>query len=340
MKTKILVTGGTGYIGSHTAVELIQQGFEVIIADNLSNSFEWIIDRIYQITGVRPQFYKADLTQLDQTKTIFQENPEIKGVIHFAALKAVGESVKRPLLYYHNNINALLTLLQVMNEFDCQHFVFSSSCTVYGQPDILPVSETSPILPPLSPYGNTKQISEQIIQFQSDITTLQSVILRYFNPIGAHESALIGELPIGVPNNLIPFITQTAIGKREVLNIFGNNYNTHDGTCIRDYIHVTDIAKAHIIALERLLQKRNETQIEVFNLGTGKGYSVLDVIHAFEKVSYKNLHYKFISRREGDIEQIWADTTLANQKLGWKTHLSLEDMVLSAWNWEQNIQDL
>lgn len=340
MKTKILVTGGTGYIGSHTAVELIQQGFEVIIADNLSNSFEWIIDRIYQITGVRPQFYKADLTQLDQTKTIFQENPEIKGVIHFAALKAVGESVKRPLLYYHNNLNALLTLLQVMNEFDCQHFVFSSSCTVYGQPDILPVSETSPILPPLSPYGNTKQISEQIIQFQSDITTLQSVILRYFNPIGAHESALIGELPIGVPNNLIPFITQTAIGKREVLNIFGNDYNTPDGTCIRDYIHVTDIAKAHIIALDRLLQKRNETQIEVFNLGTGKGYSVLDVIHAFEKVSYKNLHYKFISRREGDIEQIWADTTLANQKLGWKTHLSLEDMVLSAWNWEQNIQDL
>lgn len=340
MKTKILVTGGTGYIGSHTAVELIQQGFEVIIADNLSNSFEWIIDRIYQITGVRPQFYKADLTQLDQTKTIFQENPEIKGVIHFAALKAVGESVKRPLLYYHNNLNALLTLLQVMNEFDCQHFVFSSSCTVYGQPDILPVSETSPILPPLSPYGNTKQISEQIIQFQSDITTLQSVILRYFNPIGAHESALIGELPIGVPNNLIPFITQTAIGKREVLNIFGNDYNTPDGTCIRDYIHVTDIAKAHIIALERLLQKRNETQIEVFNLGTGKGYSVLEVIHAFEKVSHKNLHYKFISRREGDIEQIWADTILANQKLGWKAHLSIEDMVLSAWNWEQNIQDL
>lgn len=340
MKTKILVTGGTGYIGSHTAVELIQQGFEVIIADNLSNSFEWIIDRIYQITGVRPQFYKADLTQLDQTKTIFQENPEIKGVIHFAALKAVGESVKRPLLYYHNNINALLTLLQVMNEFDCQHFVFSSSCTVYGQPDILPVSETSPILPPLSPYGNTKQISEQIIQFQSDITTLQSVILRYFNPIGAHESALIGELPIGVPNNLIPFITQTAIGKREVLNIFGNDYNTPDGTCIRDYIHVTDIAKAHIIALDRLLQKRNETQIEVFNLGTGKGYSVLEVIHAFEKVSHKNLHYKFISRREGDIEQIWADTILANQKLGWKAHLSIEDMVLSAWNWEQNIQDL
>ena len=340
MKTKILVTGGTGYIGSHTAVELIQQGFEVIIADNLSNSFEWIIDRIYQITGVRPQFYKADLTQLDQTKTIFQENPEIKGVIHFAALKAVGESVKRPLLYYHNNLNALLTLLQVMNEFDCQHFVFSSSCTVYGQPDILPVSETSPILPPLSPYGNTKQISEQIIQFQSDITTLQSVILRYFNPIGAHESALIGELPIGVPNNLIPFITQTAIGKREVLNIFGNDYNTPDGTCIRDYIHVTDIAKAHIIALDRLLQKRNETQIEVFNLGTGKGYSVLEVIHAFEKVSHKNLHYKFISRREGDIEQIWADTILANQKLGWKPHLSIEDMVLSAWNWEQNIQDL
>lgn len=340
MKTKILVTGGTGYIGSHTAVELIQQGFEVIIADNLSNSFEWIIDRIYQITGVRPQFYKADLTQLDQTKTIFQENPEIKGVIHFAALKAVGESVKRPLLYYHNNLNALLTLLQVMNEFDCQHFVFSSSCTVYGQPDILPVSETSPILPPLSPYGNTKQISEQIIQFQSDITTLQSVILRYFNPIGAHESALIGELPIGVPNNLIPFITQTAIGKREVLNIFGNDYNTPDGTCIRDYIHVTDIAKAHIIALDRLLQKRNETQIEVFNLGTGKGYSVLEVIHAFEKVSHKNLHYKFISRREGDIEQIWADTILANQKLGWKAHLSIEDMVLSAWNWEQNIQDL
>jgi len=340
MKTKILVTGGTGYIGSHTAVELIQQGFEVVIADNLSNSFEWIVDRIQQITGVRPQFYNADLTQLDQTKKIFQENPDIKGVIHFAAIKAVGESVKKPLLYYQNNINGLLNLLQVMNEYQCKCFVFSSSCTVYGQPDVLPVNEISPILPPLSPYGNTKQISEQIIQFQSDVTTLQSVILRYFNPIGAHESGLIGELPIGVPNNLIPFITQTAIGKREVLNVFGNDYQTPDGTCIRDYIHVTDIAKAHIIALERLLQEKIETQIEVFNLGTGKGYSVLDVIHAFEKVSHQNVNYKFVPRRDGDIEQIWADTTLANQKLGWKARLSLEDMVSSAWNWEQKIQDL
>lgn len=340
MKTKILVTGGTGYIGSHTAVELIQQGYEVIIADNLSNSYDWIIDRIEQITGVKPIFYNADLTQLEQTKSMFQEHPDIKGVIHFAALKAVGESVKTPLLYYHNNLNALLNLLQVMKDFDCPYFVFSSSCTVYGQPEILPVSETSPILSPQSPYGNTKQISEQIIQFQSDVSPLQCVILRYFNPIGAHETGLIGELPIGVPNNLIPFITQTAIGKRDVLNVFGNDYKTHDGTCIRDYIHVTDIAKAHIIAIERLFREQSKKSVEVFNLGTGKGYSVLDVIKTFEKVTHKKLNYRFVPRRDGDIERIWADTTLANQQLGWKSILSLEEMVLSAWNWEQHMHDL
>lgn len=340
MKTKILVTGGTGYIGSHTTVELIQQGYEVIIADNLSNSFEWVIDRIEKITGVSPHFYHVDLTDVAATEKIFTDHSDISGVIHFAALKAVGESVNKPLLYYQNNLNSLMNILHLMEKYGCKHFVFSSSCTVYGQPSILPVKETSPILPALSPYGNTKQICEQIITSQSEVTPMQSIILRYFNPIGAHSSSLIGELPIGIPNNLIPFITQTAIGKRERLNIFGNDYNTPDGTCIRDYIHVTDLAKAHIIALEHLMTQKNKEKIEIYNLGTGNGFSVLEVVNAFEKITHVKLNYQFVPRREGDIEQIWADTTVANNKLGWKAALTIEDMVLSAWNWEKQLSEL
>lgn len=340
MKTKILVTGGTGYIGSHTTVELIQQGYEVIIADNLSNSFEWVIDRIEKITGVSPHFYHVDLTDVAATEKIFTDHSDISGVIHFAALKAVGESVNKPLLYYQNNLNSLMNILHLMEKYGCKHFVFSSSCTVYGQPSILPVKETSPILPALSPYGNTKQICEQIITSQSEVTPMQSIILRYFNPIGAHSSSLIGELPIGIPNNLIPFITQTAIGKRERLNIFGNDYNTPDGTCIRDYIHVTDLAKAHIIALEHLMTQKNKEKIEIYNLGTGNGFSVLEVVNAFEKTTHVKLNYQFVPRREGDIEQIWADTTVANNKLGWKAALTIEDMVLSAWNWEKQLSEL
>lgn len=340
MKTKILVTGGTGYIGSHTTVELIQQGYEVIIADNLSNSFEWVIDRIEKITGVRPHFYHVDLTDVTATEKIFMDHSDISGVIHFAALKAVGESVNKPLLYYQNNLNSLMNILHLMEKYGCIHFVFSSSCTVYGQPSILPVKETSPILPALSPYGNTKQICEQIITSQSEVTPMQCIILRYFNPIGAHSTSLIGELPIGIPNNLIPFITQTAIGKRERLNIFGNDYNTPDGTCIRDYIHVTDLAKAHIIALEHLMTQKNKEKIEIYNLGTGNGFSVLEVVNAFEKTTHVKLNYQFVPRREGDIEQIWADTTVANNKLGWKAALTIEDMVLSAWNWEKQLSKL
>jgi UDP-glucose 4-epimerase len=334
MKQKVLVTGGTGYIGSHTTVELIKKGYEVIIADNLSNSYEWIIDRIDRITGIRPFFFQCDLTDYDQTELIFKKHPDIDGVIHFAALKAVGESVKNPLLYYHNNLNALLQVLKVMQKYNCINFVFSSSCTVYGQPDQLPVSENSPILPPESPYGNTKQISEKIITDYSASTTFKSIILRYFNPIGAHESALIGELPIGIPNNLIPFIMQTATGKREVLNVFGNDYNTPDGSCIRDFVHVVDLSKAHIIALERLFNGVSEKNIEIFNLGTGKGVSVLELINRFQQLTKINIHYRIAPRREGDIEQIWADTSLANSKLGWEAEMTVDEMLLSAWKWE------
>ena len=340
MKKKVLVTGGTGYIGSHTVVELIHRGYDVIIADNLSNSFEWIVDRIETITHERPIFHKVELTNQKEGNHLFNQYPDISGVIHFAALKAVGESVTNPLLYYQNNIISLLNLLQTMDKFKVSNLVFSSSCTVYGQPNHLPVTENSPILPAVSPYGFTKQVSEQIIQDLAKSTPLKAILLRYFNPIGAHESALIGELPIGIPNNLIPFVTQTAIQKREVLNVFGNNYDTPDGTCIRDYIHVVDLAKAHISALERLETTEKETKVEIFNIGTGNGFSVLDVIKSFERVSGIRLNYLFAPRREGDIEQIWADTHHANQILGWKSEKTLDDMLSSAWKWELKLQEL
>ena len=338
MDKKILVTGGTGFIGSHTVVELIKKGYEVVIADNLSNSYISVIDAIQKIVGIRPQFVNVELTDVDQTKSLFESNKNISGIIHFAAKKAVGESVENPLLYYHNNLFSLINILQCLQEFGLNNLVFSSSCTVYGQPEKLPVKEDSPIMPASSPYGNTKQISEEMIKDKATISDLKATLLRYFNPIGAHDSALIGELPIGIPNNLVPFITQTAIGKREVLRVFGNDYNTPDGSCIRDYIHVVDLAKAHIVALERMLKNFNKQAVEVFNIGTGKGYSVLEVINTFEKVSSLKLNYKFAPRRAGDIEKIWADTTRANTELGWRAEKDLSDMVASAWKWEQHLK--
>jgi len=325
-------------IGSHTAVELINKGYEVVIADNLSNSFISVVDAIEKITSVRPHFIKTELTDAGQAKSLFDANKDICGVIHFAAKKAVGESVEKPLMYYHNNLFSLINILQCMQEFGINNLVFSSSCTVYGQPELLPVKEDSPIQPAMSPYGNTKQISEEMIKDKATISDLKSSLLRYFNPIGAHDSALIGELPIGIPNNLVPFITQTAIGKREFLRVFGNDYNTPDGSCIRDYIHVVDLAKAHIIALERMLNNNNKQAVEVFNIGTGKGHSVLEVIKTFEKASAVRLNYKFAPRRAGDIEQIWADTTYAQNELGWRAEKNLYDMVASAWKWEQHLK--
>ena len=334
MAIKILVTGGTGYIGSHTVVELIGKGYEVVIADNLSNSSADVVDAIQKITGIRPVFIKAEFTDAAQTAAIFEAHPDISGVIHFAALKAVGESVEKPLLYYHNNLFSLINVMQSMQAIGSNKIVFSSSCTVYGQPEALPVSESSPILPAMSPYGNTKQIAEEMIRDNAAVTSLKATLLRYFNPIGAHASALIGELPLGIPNNLMPFITQTAMGKRGQLKVFGNDYNTPDGTCIRDYIHVVDLAQAHIVALERMLDNKSLQNVEVFNLGTGNGFSVLEVIQAFERNTGLNLNYVFAPRRPGDIEQIWADTTYANHTLGWKASLTLDDMVSSAWKWE------
>ncbi len=338
-KMKILLTGGTGYIGAHTVVELQQSGFEVVIADNLSNSFADVLDAIEFITHIRPVFEQMDLTFADQTKTLFQRHRDIVGVIHFAAFKAVGESTQLPLKYYHNNLFSLVNLLNSMKEFGINKLVFSSSCTVYGQPDSLPVDENAPLQKALSPYGTTKQIAEQIIWDTIQTSNLNAVSLRYFNPIGAHESARIGELPIGVPNCLVPYITQTAIGKRPYLNIFGNDYNTPDGTCIRDYIHVVDLAKAHLSALSLMLDKNNAKNYEVFNLGTGHGYSVLEVVNSFERVSGVKLNYKIADRRPGDVEQIWASTSLANKILGWKAEKNLDDMMLSAWNWEKKLAE-
>lgn len=332
---KILVTGGTGFIGSHTVVELQQSGFDVVIADNLCNSLKSVIYSIEKITGKLPEFEQTDLTSISETKKLFELHPDIQGVIHFAALKAVGESVEKPLLYYKNNIFSLVNLLEIMHQRNISSLVFSSSCTVYGQPEKLPVNENSPILPALSPYGNTKQICEEIISDNTLSTGLNAILLRYFNPIGAHETALIGELPLGVPNNLVPFITQTAIGKRKELKVYGNDYNTSDGTCIRDYIHVVDLSKAHVLALKRLTEKKNPEKREFFNLGTGKGYSVLEVIQSFEKVSGIKLPYSVVERRRGDIEQIWAGTSLANDVLQWKAEKNLDEMMLSAWNWEK-----
>jgi UDP-glucose 4-epimerase len=334
---KILVTGGTGYIGSHTVVELQLKGYEVIVIDNLSNSREDVLDGIEKITGIRPQFEKFDLADTASTAAFFKKNQGIGAVIHFAAFKAVGESVEKPLMYYRNNLFALVNILQGMSDNGIKNIVFSSSCTVYGQPDDLPVKESAPIIKAASPYGNTKQVSEEIITDFSKVSDTLSILLRYFNPIGAHESSLIGELPIGVPNNLIPFITQTAIGKRGFLSVFGDNYNTPDGTAIRDYIHVVDLAKAHVIAVERMLDGKNRQKVEIFNLGTGNGYSVMEVINSFEKMSGEKLKYKIMPRRPGDIEKVWADTEFANSELGWKAEKGLDEMTLSAWNWEKSL---
>ena len=335
---KILVTGGLGFIGSHTVVELQNKGFEVVIIDNLSNSSVEVLDGITAITGVKPAFENIDLKEKNLVQDFFKRHQNLQGVIHFAASKAVGESVNEPLMYYENNINTLVYLLQEFNKLETPNFIFSSSCTVYGQPDMLPINEEAPIKPALSPYGNTKQIGEEIIQDVCKVSTnFNAISLRYFNPIGAHETALIGELPLGVPQNLVPFITQTAIGKRKQLSVFGNDYPTQDGTCIRDYIHVVDLAKAHVIALTRLLEKKNKTNLEVFNLGTGTGSSVLEVIHSFERVSGEKLNYKIAERREGDVVSVFSDTERANQVLGWTAKLSLDDAMRSAWKWEQKI---
>ena len=335
----ILVTGGLGFIGSHTVVELQQAGYEVIIIDNLSNSSIEVLDRISKITGKKPIFEQIDLREKGKVQDFFQRYTSIEGVIHFAASKAVGESVEKPLLYYENNIASLIYILQELQRKEKSSFIFSSSCTVYGQADELPVSENAPFKQAESPYGNTKQINEEIIRDTCHISAnIKAISLRYFNPIGAHSSALIGELPNGVPQNLVPYITQTAIGLRESLSVYGNDYPTPDGTCIRDYIHVVDLAKAHIAALERLLKENNESNYEVFNIGTGKGSSVLEVIKAFEKVTGQALPYKIVGRRAGDVVSAYANTYKANKELLWKAELTLEDALLSAWNWEKKLR--
>ena len=335
----ILVTGGLGFIGSHTVVELQQAGYEVIIVDNLSNSSIEVLDRISKITGKKPIFEQIDLREKGKVQDFFQRYTSIEGVIHFAASKAVGESVEKPLLYYENNIASLIYILQELQKKEKISFIFSSSCTVYGQADELPISENAPFKQAESPYGNTKQINEEIIRDTCHISAnIKAISLRYFNPIGAHSSALIGELPNGVPQNLVPYITQTAIGLRESLSVYGNDYPTPDGTCIRDYIHVVDLAKAHIAALERLLKENNESNYEVFNIGTGKGSSVLEVIKAFEKVTGQALPYKIVGRRAGDVVSAYANTYKANKELLWKAELTLEDALLSAWNWEKKLR--
>ncbi len=331
---KILVTGGMGYIGSHTVVELITSGYEVLIVDNLSNSNEEVLEGIKKITGKLPIFIEADCKNQHEMDRIFTVY-EIGSVIHFAASKAVGESVEKPFLYYHNNLNSLLVMIEVMRKHKVDNLVFSSSCTVYGEPDTLPVTEQSPRKDAESPYGNTKRICEDILNDSCRAyENLNSIILRYFNPIGAHPSALIGELPIGVPANLVPYITQTAIGIREELSVFGNDYNTKDGSCIRDFIHVVDLAKSHVLAVQRLIGKKNKSSYEIFNIGTGRGVSVLELITTFEEVNGIKLPYKIVGRREGDIEQIYADATYANEELGWKAESTLAETLRSAWKWE------
>ena len=339
MAEKILVTGGAGYIGSHTSVVLQEAGYEVLIIDNLSNARAEVIDRIAEITGKNPGFTQLDLCNSEDLHAFFDRHPDIAGVIHFAAHKSVNESSDFPLKYYHNNVVGTINLLQAMQRANCHNLVFSSSCTVYGQPDQLPVSEEAPLKKAFSPYGNTKRMCEEIIRDQAEADNLQSIALRYFNPIGAHESARIGELPLGVPNNLVPYLTQTAAGKRERLKVFGEDYNTHDGTGIRDYIHVTDLAEAHLKAINRLLEKKNKEASEVFNLGTGTGYSVMDIIRTFEKVTGVNVPHEITDRRAGDIEKVWADPGKANQELGWKARFGLEDMLRSAWKWEQSLKE-
>ncbi len=338
MKKKVVVTGGLGFIGSHTVVELQNEGFEVVIVDNLSNSSEEVLKGIIAITGKTPQFEKMDLREKAAVQDFFKKHHDVSGVIHFAASKAVGESVENPLLYYENNINALVYILQELQQKEEANFIFSSSCTVYGQAEKMPITEDASIQIAMSPYGNTKQIGEEIITDVTKVTNINAILLRYFNPIGAHPTAEIGELPIGVPQNLVPFITQTGFGLRKELSVYGDDYPTPDGTCIRDYIHVVDLAKAHVVALQRLLNKKNEAKVETFNLGTGTGSSVLEVITTFEKVSGQKLPYKIVARREGDITSAYANTDKANAVLGWKAKSTLEDALTSAWKWEQKIR--
>ncbi|MCC8171685.1 MAG: UDP-glucose 4-epimerase GalE [Parabacteroides sp.] len=340
MKQKILVAGGTGYIGSHTTVELQHAGYEVVIIDDLSNSNRDVLDGIEKITGIRPDFIELDLKDKEGTREALKAHPGIKGIILFAASKAVGESVQQPLKYYRNNIVTLLNLLDLMPEFGIEGIVFSSSCTVYGQPDELPVTENAPIKPATSPYGNTKQINEEIICDTIHAgAPFKSILLRYFNPIGAHPSAEIGELPNGVPQNLIPYLTQTAIGIRKELSVFGNDYDTPDGSCIRDYINVVDLAKAHVIAMDRMLENKSDDRVEVFNLGTGRGVTVLELINTFEKGTGVKVPHKIVGRREGDIEKVWANPEKANQVLGWTAKETLEDTLVSAWNWQKKLRE-
>lgn len=338
-KGKILVTGGTGYIGSHTTVELINAGYEVVSMDNLSNSNREVLDGIEAITGVRPKFYEADCNDEAAVERIFSENPDILGLIHFAASKAVGESVQKPLLYYRNNLLSLIVMLEAMERHGTKGIVFSSSCTVYGQPEILPVTEDAPVQEALSPYGNTKQINEEILRDAIYAgAPYKAIRLRYFNPIGAHPSALIGELPLGIPQNLIPYLTQTAAGIRQELSVFGSDYNTPDGSCIRDYINVVDLAKAHVIAIERILDEtKGSDRLETFNIGTGRGVSVLELINTFEQVTGVKVPHKIVGRREGDIEQVWANPKHANEVLGWEAKETLGDTLKSAWAWQERI---
>lgn len=335
---KIVVTGGLGFIGSHTVVELIQENFEVVIIDNLSNSSINVLERIERITGKKPLLEQIDLRDKALVQAFFEKHSDVAGLIHFAASKAVGESVQNPLLYYENNISSLVYILQELQKLPKASLIFSSSCTVYGQAEEMPITEEAPIQTAVSPYGNTKQMGEEIITDVAKVSQINAILLRYFNPIGAHPSAEIGELPIGVPQNLVPFITQTGIGIRKELSVFGNDYPTPDGTCIRDYIHVVDLAQAHVVALKRLIQEKNLEKVEIFNLGTGKGSTVLEVIQSFEKVSGQKLAYKMVDRREGDIITAFASTDKANNVLGWKTKFSLDEAMESAWKWEQKIR--
>lgn len=341
MKDTILVTGGTGFIGSHTTVELIEAGYNVVIVDNLSNSRQAVVDQIHKITGIRPDLEVVDCLDYEKMDDVFTKYASIKGVIHFAASKAVGESVEKPLKYYENNIGSLVNLLKLMKKHEVEGLIFSSSCTVYGQPDPenLPVTENAPIKPALSPYGNTKQINEEIIKDTvKSGARIKSIILRYFNPIGAHPTALIGELPNGVPQNLIPYLTQVAAGIRPQLKVFGDDYNTPDGSCIRDYINVVDLSKAHVCAMKRILEGKHSEPVEVFNIGTGHGVSVLELIHAFEKATGVKLNYEIVGRRAGDIEKVWGNVDKANKVLGWKAQETLEDTLRSAWKWQQKLR--
>jgi UDP-glucose 4-epimerase len=341
MKETVLVTGGTGFIGSHTTVELQQAGYKVVIVDNLSNSRSEVVDGIEKITGIRPAFEKVDCLDKEGMDNVFRKYPEISGIIHFAASKAVGESVEKPLLYYRNNLVSLINLLELMPKHHVKGIIFSSSCTVYGQPDPenLPVTEDAPIKKAESPYGNTKQVNEEIIQDTiKSGSPIKAILLRYFNPIGSHPSSIIGEMPNGVPMNLIPYVTQTAMGIREQLSVFGDDYDTPDGSCIRDYIYVCDLAKAHVKAMERILEDKSEDKVEVFNIGTGHGVSTLELVHSFEKATGVKLNYKVVGRRAGDIEKVWADPKKANEVLGWTAETSLEETLKSAWDWQKKLR--